>query len=81
VVNEAYDRRWTAEADGRAVPVYPTNVVMRGMLIPPGVSRVTLRYRSVAGDTVWYLAIALPLLLAAAVIVGIRRRRAARPPS
>jgi hypothetical protein len=81
VVNEAYDRRWTAEADGRAVPVYPTNVVMRGMLVPPGVSRVTLRYRSVAGDTVWYLAIALPLLLAAAVIVGIRRRRAARPPS
>jgi hypothetical protein len=78
VINEAYDRRWTAEADGRALAIYPTNVMMRGVLVPAGVSRVVLRYRSVVGDTVRYLAIALPLLAAAAAAVGIRRRRAAR---
>jgi len=78
VINEAYDRRWEAEADGQALAIYPTNLVMRGVVVPPGVTRVTLRYRSIVGDTVRYLAIAVPLLLGAAAVVGVTRRRKAR---
>jgi hypothetical protein len=44
VVNERYDPRWKAFAKDRALPVYPTNVLMRGVLVPPGVDHLTLRY-------------------------------------
>ena len=61
IVNEAYDPRWRAEIDGRSVPVHPTNLVMRGILVPPNATRVDLRYRSVCGDTWRYLAVVIPL--------------------
>jgi hypothetical protein len=61
VVNEAYDKHWTADARGRTLDVYPTNVVMRGIVVPEGATRVALRYHSVVEATRTYLAVVLPL--------------------
>jgi hypothetical protein len=61
VVNEAYDEHWTADALGRTLDVYPTNVVMRGIVVPEGATRVALRYHSVVEATWTYLAVVLPL--------------------
>lgn len=44
VLNERYDRRWKAIANGMPLEVYPSNGYMRGVEIPPGVSRIELRY-------------------------------------
>jgi hypothetical protein len=68
VVNERWDPHWEADADGRRLPVYPTNLVMRGMPVPAGATGITLRYRTVLGDTVRYLAVAVPLLMGAALL-------------
>jgi len=44
VINELYHPRWKAYAGGLERPVYPTNVVMRGVLVPGGIDTVTLRF-------------------------------------
>lgn len=44
VLNELYHPRWRAFAGKRELPIYPTNVAMRGVVVPPGVERLTFRY-------------------------------------
>jgi hypothetical protein len=44
VVNDLFFPGWRAEAAGRAVPIYPTNAVMRGILVPAGAGSVVLTY-------------------------------------
>jgi hypothetical protein len=44
VLNELYHPRWQAFADGQEVAIYPTNVFMRGVLLPPQTARVELRF-------------------------------------
>ena len=44
VLNELYHPRWKAFADGRELRIYPTNVVMRGLVVPPGTTRIELRF-------------------------------------
>ncbi len=72
VVNEMWDRGWSATADGQPVAVWPTNVAMRGMLIPPGASHVELVYHSFLWWAWWYVP-AVGLLIGLAVFVVWRR--------
>jgi hypothetical protein len=44
VLNELYHPAWQAQIDGAPATIYPTNLVMRGLLVPAGASRVELRY-------------------------------------
>jgi hypothetical protein len=44
VLNEMYHPRWHAFAGGAEIPVFATNAVMRGVLVPAGISTVTLRF-------------------------------------
>jgi hypothetical protein len=46
VLNEMYHPRWRAFAGGRELEIEPTNLAMRGMLVPPGVTDVQLRFIS-----------------------------------
>jgi len=69
VLNELPFPGWRARVDGIASPIFPSNVVMRGVLVPPGAQQVTFEYKS-ASQTDWACAlrggaIALALLIAA----------------
>jgi len=44
VVNELPYPGWLGSADGKDVPLYAANVVMRGMVIPAGTTEAELRY-------------------------------------
>ena len=44
VLNEMYHPAWRATVDGEPAVVYPTNLVMRGVLVPPGATGVELRF-------------------------------------
>lgn len=44
VVSEVYDRGWNAYVDGREVPLYLADGVLRGVPVPAGAHRVELRY-------------------------------------
>jgi hypothetical protein len=48
VLNELYHPDWIAEVGDRAVTVYPTNVVMRGVLVPGGAEHIRFTFRPFA---------------------------------
>jgi hypothetical protein len=47
VLNELYHPDWRAYAGEVELPVYATNVVMRGIVVPPGESQIVLRFTPV----------------------------------
>jgi hypothetical protein len=62
VVNERYHPGWRAAAAGRELDVYPTNVVMRGVVVPEGATELTLTYTSRLQQPWLYVAGLLPLV-------------------
>ena len=44
VINEMYHPRWKAFSNGVELNVYPVNTVMRGVIVPPGVSHVSMAF-------------------------------------
>lgn len=44
VLNEMYHPSWSAWVDGQPSRIYPTNLVMRGILVPAGATTVELTY-------------------------------------
>jgi len=65
VLNELYHPRWKAFADGQELMVYPTNVVMRGVVVPPNVTHVQMRFIPFLSTP-----LALALAIAGMVITG-----------
>jgi hypothetical protein len=45
VLNELWHPSWHAYADGRELPIHPTNIFMRGLEVPAGATRVVLEFR------------------------------------
>jgi hypothetical protein len=44
VLNERYYPGWRATVDGRPTELYPTNIVMRGLIVPAGATSVELQF-------------------------------------
>jgi hypothetical protein len=44
VLNERFHPRWRAWAGAQELRIYRTNVVMRGLVVPPGVSHITMQF-------------------------------------
>ena len=76
VLSEVYYPAWKAYVDGRPVPVYVTDHLLRSVPVPEGEHTVELRYESWtlrAGITISLLTCAV--LVALAVVAGARRWR------
>jgi hypothetical protein len=52
VLNELYHPSWRAWVDGQSAQIYPTNLVMRGIMVPAGATTVELRF--VPFMVTWY---------------------------
>jgi hypothetical protein len=50
VLNELYHPRWRAYAEGRELRIYPTNLIMRGVEVPPHARQVSFRYEPFAAS-------------------------------
>jgi hypothetical protein len=72
VANELYFPGWSALVDGKGASVYPTNAVMRGVIVPAGVTTVEFVYTPVVRRRISLLAygMALLLLIAGALFFG-----------
>jgi hypothetical protein len=74
VLSEMYFPGWQAEVDGTPTPIYRTNYLFRGVVVPAGAHTVTLTYRPrsvLVGAAVSGFALAVALV----VLVARRRRR------
>ena len=54
VVNERYDPRWKAFSGEEELKIYPTNLLMRGLVIPAGSNRIVMKYVPITSSTSAY---------------------------
>jgi uncharacterized membrane protein YfhO len=47
VLNDLYESNWKAYANNHELRIYPTNVVMRGIFLPPGATEINMQYRPI----------------------------------
>ena len=81
VQSDQFDPDWTATVDGKPAPIYRVNYLMRGIVVPPGVHRIRLRYMPealTAGIQVSVASVILALLLGVAGIWQLWRTRRPR---
>jgi hypothetical protein len=76
VLTDTWDRGWYAEVDGDGVPIWPTDVLFRGVPVPPGPSRLVLTYQP--APALWGAALSglTALGVLGVALVGVWRRRA-----
>ena len=63
VLNEMYHPTWQAQVDGAPAPIYPTNLVMRGILVPAGATTIELAFVPFVYSSSGYAVMALGVLL------------------
>jgi hypothetical protein len=70
LLSEIFHPGWTALLDGEPAQLFPTDVALMGLFVPPGEHRVELRFRPLFFDVALWISAVSALLLAA---VAIRR--------
>ena len=73
VLNELYHPRWYAWIDGQPTRIYPTNLVMRGIVVPPGATTVELRFEPFMTTLPGVALLVFGLVLVTAGWWGLRR--------
>jgi hypothetical protein len=69
VLNDLYFPGWSAIANGQELPIYPTNIYARGIILPPFVDTVIFQYKTlVTSPMAWGFYLSSLLLL----VMGIR---------
>lgn len=74
IVNEQYAQGWTAQVDGGSVPVYSANLVMRGIVVPAGATRVTLVYQSFLTQSWGFILLSSVAFVLGSLILALRLR-------
>lgn len=67
VLSDAYFPGWKAKLDGKPVPIYEVDLALRGVYVPQGSHRITMRYRPASvylGALLSFLGIAGAAILA-----------------
>jgi hypothetical protein len=74
VINERFDARWKAMSGTRELAIYPTNVLMRGLVIPAGVATVALKYQPSILSWAFYGTAICAMLLSIVLLTRISSR-------
>jgi hypothetical protein len=75
ILNERYHPRWKAHIDGIESPIYPANVFMRGVVVPPGATRITMHYTPFVYSKAAFAFYTAAIGLFAIALMILRRRR------
>ena len=75
VLTDVHFPGWSAEVDGRSVPVERVNYLLRGVQVPAGTHQVELSYRPASFRAGWIVSLLGCVAIAGAVAIGLRRRR------
>jgi len=76
VLSETYYPGWKAWLDDRPTPIYPTDIALRGVVMPPGEHRVRMEFHPVILPISLGISLATAILLALSAFVY--RHRASR---
>ncbi len=74
-----YDKGWNAYLDGKQVPYAKVNYVLRGMMIPAGEHTIVFKFEPKSHSMGWTIttvcSVLMLLLLGAAIVVGLRKKK------
>ena len=79
VLNDVHFPGWKAKVDGRDAPVERVDYVLRGVRVGAGMHTVEFRYEPLSWRIGWITTLVALAGLVAAVVAGLRPRRAQRP--
>ena len=76
VLTDTYFPGWQASVDGESATIHPTNVALRGVVVPPGSSEVIFRYQPASFRTGLVIAVSGGLaMIGFGIWSHVRRRR------
>jgi len=75
VLSETYYPGWKAWLDDQPTPIYPTDIALRGVIVPAGTHRVRLEFRPSILPISLGISLATAILLATSAFVYRRRAR------
>jgi uncharacterized membrane protein YfhO len=81
MLSDAYYPAWKAYVDGRAVPLYVADHVLRAVPVPAGEHTVELRYESSPLRVGLAVSLISYLALIALAVTGTRRKSAGKTPT
>ncbi len=74
-----YDKGWNAYVDGKQVPYAKVNYVLRGMMVPAGEHTIMFKFEPKSHSMGWTItticSVLMLLLLGAAIVVGLRKKK------
>jgi Bacterial membrane protein YfhO len=75
VLSDTYYPGWSATVNGRPVDIHEVDYLLRGVSVPPGNDRIVFTYNPSSFREGWITSLASTVVLVAATVVGLRRRR------
>jgi hypothetical protein len=79
VVSEINYPGWIATVDGSTAPIYQTDYLLRGVLVPAGVHRIEMRYAAPAARKGAVVSVITILAIAGLCIYALRAKQGAKP--
>ena len=76
VLTDLHYPGWKVTLDGRDAPLHRVNYLLRGTTLPPGRHTVEFRYEPLSWRLGWIVSLLALIGLVAALVIGLRRRRA-----
>lgn len=73
VLNDLYYPGWHADIDGRELPVFATNAVMRGVVVPAGTDHLRFRYATYSATLSAWMFRVFAVLATLGLFFGLRR--------
>ncbi len=74
VMSDTFFPGWQAKIDGKAESIHRVNIMMRGVMVPPGRSEVQMIYRPLSVELGLFCTFFAVLVLAAVSVTSIRKR-------
>lgn len=71
VISEIYYPDWKAYLDGKQIPIYQINYLLRGVIVPAGEHKLELKYESKSFETGRMISLAANIFVALLLIIGI----------
>lgn len=71
VISEVYYPEWKAYLDGKEIPIYQINYLLRGVVVPQGEHKLELKYESKTFETGRILSLSFNIIVALMLALGI----------
>jgi len=71
VISEVYYPDWRAYLDGKEIPIYQINYLLRGVVVPKGEHKLEMKYESKSFETGRILSLSFNIIVTLMLVLGL----------